>query len=306
MNTQSTSTQGLIACLGYINVQSSPASLGKWDTFFSKVVGMMPAPGVSKKEGEAFYKMDERPFRVRVFTGEKDRFSSAGWEAVGVDAYEELIRRLEKAGVSLTRGTPQEADARCVRELVHGTDPAGNAFELYHGRIYDYFRFVSPVGVQGFVAGDMGLGHVVLPCPDAFEKCHDFYTNIMTFAQTDEMDFGEMGHIQFLHCNNPRHHSLALYNKRAPGGCVHLMFEVPNMDEVGYAFDRRETEGFHVSSTLGRHTNDRMVSFYMYSPGRFSVEIGTGAIMPDWETYRPTKSLLPSIWGHKWNPLPKD
>ena len=36
---------------------------------------------------------------------------------------------------------------------------------------------------------------------------------------------------------------------------------------VGQALDRVNKDGFQLSSTLGRHTNDKMVSFYVRAPG---------------------------------------
>jgi 3,4-dihydroxy-9,10-secoandrosta-1,3,5(10)-triene-9,17-dione 4,5-dioxygenase len=60
-----------------------------------------------------------------------------------------------------------------------------------------------------------------------------------------------------------------------------------------------------VSSKLGRHSNDEMVSFYVLSPGGFDVEYGWGATEPDWNTHVPTVSLVPDLWGHQWSPPPE-
>jgi 3,4-dihydroxy-9,10-secoandrosta-1,3,5(10)-triene-9,17-dione 4,5-dioxygenase len=52
--------------------------------------------------------------------------------------------------------------------------------------------------------------------------------------------------------------------------------------------------------TLGRHTNDHMVSFYCSTPDGYSVEIGCGGLaVTDDEhetTYEITKA---SVWGHR-------
>jgi 3,4-dihydroxy-9,10-secoandrosta-1,3,5(10)-triene-9,17-dione 4,5-dioxygenase len=55
-----------------------------------------------------------------------------------------------------------------------------------------------------------------------------------------------------------------------------------------------------VVSTLGRHTNDRMLSFYMATPGGFALEFGCEGLQMDWGGYTPTVSTLPSLWGHKF------
>ena len=53
------------------------------------------------------------------------------------------------------------------------------------------------------------------------------------------------------------------------------MVEVDSLDAVGRALDQVEARGFPVSSTLGRHTNDKMISFYVRAPGGFDIEYGT-------------------------------
>jgi len=57
--------------------------------------------------------------------------------------------------------------------------------------------------------------------------------------------------------------------------------------------------GVPLERTLGRHQNDRMVSFYGVTPSGFNFEIGWGARQiddRDWEvrTYRDA-----SDWGHR-------
>ena len=155
----------------------------------------------------------------------------------------------------------------------------------------------------------MGFGHAVLPA-GKLEETHAFYRDVLGFGDTDRMHFkftedpNDPGQgLRFMHVNNPRHHSLALYeDANNPVGCVHLMVEVKDTDEVGYCLDRVEAAGIPMVSTLGRHTNDRMLSFYMATPSGFAMEFGTDGLQMDWEGYTPTVSTLPSIWGHKFVP----
>lgn len=80
-----------------------------------------------------------------------------------------------------------------------------------------------------------------------------------------------------------------------------LMLEVMDVDEVGYCLDRVLHRGIHVTSTLDRHTNDRMLSFYMRTPGGFELEFGCDGLKMDWAGYTPTKTTTPSICGHKFS-----
>ncbi len=51
--------------------------------------------------------------------------------------------------------------------------------------------------------------------------------------------------------------------------------------------------------TLGRHVNDRMVSFYLQSPSGFGIEYGWDAIEVDDTTWSVRKYDRGSIWGHR-------
>ena len=106
--------------------------------------------------------------------------------------------------------------------------------------------------------------------------------------------------LDFFHCN-PRHHSLALIEVPHPVGLSHLMLEVPNLDEVGYALDRCHRAEVPLSATLGRHTNDKMVSFYMKSPSGFDVEFGYGGIRLDLENVSTSEITSVSHWGHDFS-----
>jgi 3,4-dihydroxy-9,10-secoandrosta-1,3,5(10)-triene-9,17-dione 4,5-dioxygenase len=198
-----------------------------------------------------------------------------------------------------------------VRAVARLRDPGGNTLELYHGAELDYAKFVSPCGIARFETGfngNMGLGHVVLPTKKLAETWR-FYRDVLGFGETDYMHFHfnpdpkDPGQgLHFMHVANPRHHSLALYEDpgESPSGCVHAMVEVCTVDEVGYCLDRVQAAGVPIVSTLGRHSNDRMLSFYMLTPGGFALEFGCDGLQMDWHGYTPTVSTLPSVWGHKF------
>ena len=42
-----------------------------------------------------------------------------------------------------------------------------------------------------------------------------------------------------------------------------------------------EAEGWAVTRTLGRHTNDQMISFYLTTPSGFHIEYGYGGLQGD-------------------------
>ena len=113
-------------------------------------------------------------------------------------------------------------------------------------------------------------------------------------------EFGPV-RVRFLGINE-RHHSLAICpaaHQRDPG-LVHIMVEVDTLDAVGQALDRINAEGFQLSSTLGRHTNDKMVSFYVRAPGDWDIEFGTDGMRVDETYYTAEEITADSYWGHQW------
>jgi hypothetical protein len=105
------------------------------------------------------------------------------------------------------------------------------------------------------------------------------------------------GFIAFLHCN-PRHHSLALVESDDPG-LRHVMMEVHTLDDLGFAMDQAYERDV-VTQTLGRHTNDRAVSFYMRTPSGWDIEYGWSGQHVDDEVWA-VRQLVgpPSLWGHQ-------
>jgi 3,4-dihydroxy-9,10-secoandrosta-1,3,5(10)-triene-9,17-dione 4,5-dioxygenase len=115
---------------------------------------------------------------------------------------------------------------------------------------------------------------------------------------SDYIEFGP-SQATFAHCN-PRHHSFAWAAiPSAPVGIQHLMFEVADLDAVGRAWDKVQDGAAPIVSTLGRHSNDEMLSFYIKSPSDFFVEYGFGGLLIDEGTWTPTRYDAPSVWGHK-------
>jgi 3,4-dihydroxy-9,10-secoandrosta-1,3,5(10)-triene-9,17-dione 4,5-dioxygenase len=148
------------------------------------------------------------------------------------------------------------------------------------------------------------MGHTVLPAPD-FDRTYAFLSDVMGFGLADILVHRPPGappqRIYFLHCNNGRHHSLALFEGEVPAGCVHLMVEVESMDEVGRAYDRVQKSGTKLMCTLGRHVNDEMISFYFATPSNFALEFGYGGRVIDWPRHVAFESSAVSLWGHDFS-----
>ncbi len=293
-----------VAAIGYLRIESrdTAALMG----FGCAVLGLMDAAR-DDSSGARFLRMDQHPFRFMLEAGDQDRLLAIGLEARSAGDWQASCDRLAAAGHMLTAGTEAEAARRCVSAFVCVQDPSGNTVELYHGRKLDYRPFNSPVGIPRFVtrssgAIDMGFGHAVIPAP-AIEQTTAFYTDLIGLGVCDTLHLSmPPSRVIFMHADNPRQHSLALYDQPHPVGVVHVMVEVENLDQVGMALDRAKRAGHPVIASLGRHVNDEMCSFYVLGPGGIAFEYGyDGLQVQDWARYTPTVSTEGDLWGHEYN-----
>ena len=290
----------LLKSLGYVTVPT--ADIDRWREFAFDVLGF--AQGSGPDPSALYLRMDERAARIIVVPGDGDRIVTVGWEVRDHAALVALKAVLDGAGVPFKELSQADADARRVEEVITFDDPAGTTLEVFHGAVLDHSPIVTPFGAR-FVTGDQGLGHVVLPALDA-GGLFEFYTEVLGFVSRGAFrvpvpaEFGPV-RIRFLGINE-RHHSLAICpaaTLRDPG-LIHMMVEVDTLDAVGQALDRVAEKGFQLSSTLGRHTNDKMVSFYVRAPGDWDVEFGTDGMRVDENHYTAEEITADSYWGHQW------
>lgn len=282
--------------LGYLGMEVS--DIEAWRKFATSRLGAMEAPA---PEGTARFRLDSRSWRFMVIPGSSDDLAIAGYEVDSEDALREIKQRLENFGVKVTTESAELAAERGVLGLISCTDPTDTRVEIYYGGT-ELFEvpFASPTGVTGFRTDDQGMGHYVLSVPDV-EAALDFYIQGLGFHMSDVIDWQispEMSvRLHFLHCNG-RHHTMALAGLPGSKKLHHFMLETTSMDDVGLAYDKF-VEDDAVVMTLGRHTNDHMVSFYGGTPSGFAVEYGWGArvVEPGWSVVR-YDSI--SIWGHKF------
>ena len=296
-----------VASVGYLRFGIQDPS--SWLEFGTNVLGLMAAPR-EDDQGALFLRMDDHPFRFMIEPNEKEGLTATGLEYRNESEWQAACEVLVSAGFAVETGSAEEAARRCVTAFVSTVDPSGNTLELYHGRALDYTPFNSPVGINSFVTGneltgDMGFGHAVIPAPNT-EETIDYYTDLIGLGISDDLtppmpEGAPHTRIIFMHADNPRQHSLALYNNPHPAGVVHIMVEVETMDEVGLAMDRAKAADVPIIASLGRHVNDNMCSFYVMAPAGIAVEFGYDGLLVDWDNYTETTSTTGDLWGHEYN-----
>jgi 3,4-dihydroxy-9,10-secoandrosta-1,3,5(10)-triene-9,17-dione 4,5-dioxygenase len=284
--------------LGYVHWET-PA-LSEWAGFAEETLGFMRVPGPNPDA--LYYRWDDSPYRLVVSAADERRVGALGFEVADDLELDATASLLEHSGFKISLASDAEAEERRVSGYFRFEDPAGLPIEVFYGPILDHQRAVTPL-VSGFVTGDMGLGHVVVGSAD-FAGSQHLYRDVLGFHRRNTMRVVLPGtesavDMAFFGCNE-RQHTIGIVGVPFPGNMNHLMVEVATIDDVGMALDRCADNGVQLQSTLGRHTNDRMISFYCLAPDGLGVEFGWGGAHiadPSAETtYQITKS---SFWGHR-------
>lgn len=284
-------------CYLGVGVSDTPA----WERFATEILGLAVSERLD--DGTMLLRMDENHYRIAVHPTGSDTLDYIGWQVSDETALNALADQLTAHGVAVRWGTPEEVARRQVRGLISFTDPNGWASEAcYAPRVDAADRFVSPRRLAGFVTGDQGLGHIVVGINDLEESIH-FYRDALGMKISDyvqvERSPGMVTNFAFLHCN-PRHHSIAFGKPAAPPGRFnHIMLQLEELDDVGSTYDLCEREGIEGLSRLGRHPNDRMVSFYIPTPSGWGFEWGWGARTVDDATWQVQTYTRMSNWGHQ-------
>ena len=288
MNTTSVSELAYIE-LGVTNIDA-------WKTYAIDVLGV----SATTEQNSLLLKLDDSDWRMKIVATGEDDIRCAGFRVHDEEALQSIVHQLAKLKINVTEADSTETIARGVSRLIYCEDPFGLRIELFIGTRSSADQFTPPSNVSGFVTGDQGLGHIVLFVDDE-AKAINFYQAGLGFLLSDNIVMGPEGsklNLTFLHCN-PRHHTLALVPAPVPKKLNHLMLQVNSIDDVGFGFDRATEHGTKISSSLGCHTNDKMISFYMETPSGFDIEYGYGGVEIDDSTWETTTYDRPSIWGHK-------
>jgi 2,3-dihydroxybiphenyl 1,2-dioxygenase len=278
-----------LTALGYVGIRTK--KLEDWADYGTRFLGMQL---VDKSRGTLALRMDDRKQRLIVHTDEDEGPSFYGWEVADGAALDALAVHLERSQVKIARGSPALADERRVKDLIVFSDPLGNRLEVFHGAEVATDPFKPGRSISGFRTGPLGMGHAVLTA-ERIDDVVPFYTEILNFKPSDYILRPFKAY--FFHIN-ARHHSLAFIDT-GRNGIHHMMFEVCYLDDVGQAYDMALAKPETIGTTLGRHVNDHMTSFYSHSPSEFLVEYGWGGRSIDPATWTPhERTEGPSLWGH--------
>lgn len=288
-----------VSQFAYVGIGAS--KLKEWETFATEILGFeMSDKG---RDGTLFLRIDENHHRFIIYPDKSDDLGLIGWQVETEEALEDIASHLQTRGVKFERGTPEETKERHVLSLIKLVDPNGIATEICYGPLILSARpvkFSRPI--SGFATGAMGFGHVTMAV-DSLQKTLEFYRDALGMRISDwvrpQLERAATPvNLVFMHCNN-RHHSMAFLEGKFPKRIHHFMVQLQSLDDVGVAYDLCQDKGIPIVLTLGRHTNDQMLSFYMRNPSGFAVEYGYGNRDVDDHTWQVNLYDTGSLWGHR-------
>jgi 2,3-dihydroxybiphenyl 1,2-dioxygenase len=282
-----------VSRLGYIGLNVT--DIKQWEPILIEVLGLEARP---REPGAPLQlRMDEKHHRFTLYPSSTNSLAYVGWEVDSRDDFFALYEQLGRDGIEVAQAGDALKRERAVMELMQFKNPDGALQEVFFGGLEDNQLFRPARAISGYRTGDMGLGHVLFAAADP-EATVAFYRERLGFRLSDYIHWDE-AKATFMHCN-ARHHSLAIMNPcfgTGAGELNHFMVQANSIDDVGRAYDLVEKMGIPLILTLGKHTNDKMTSFYMVTPAGFAIEYGYGGeeIDADWEVkfYN-----APKIWGH--------
>lgn len=285
--------------MGYAIVESN--KLDDWRQFLKQGLGLHLE---AETDSMLAFRIDEHARRFIVRKGPAEDFVALGYQVDGTAAMHEIQRRLDARDIAVETGSVIEALDRGVSSFVRVIGPKGLPVELFT----EATMGKGPLNMlsSGFVTGASGMGHVAMTSKQP-EKVLRFWQEIFDARLSDRVSqklAGVMLDITFLRFNE-RHHSMAV---AAPRGlrldpirtkCQHLNMVASSLGDVTGAFERLRDLGYEMAHEIGQHPNDKEISFYVFSPSGFEIELGWDALKVDEATWKTGQHNAISTWGHK-------
>lgn len=258
----------------------------------------------SVNDDSVYLRMDDHAWRIAVHPGPRDRLAYVGWEMKDSYAWEQGVEELRSAGVEVTIGHEDLEEQRACYGVAQFVDPDGWPHELVFGHRYDTNSFRPGRAHRGFNTNH-GLGHIASVPVSNLDEVNRFCRDVMQHRwymhgpRKGRTAFWRAKRCELSH--NIVYRSDPTHEYGDTTQAPHMGLYNRSLDDVGIALDRvldNYPEGLH--RTLGRHTQDPVVSFYSRTPAGFDIEFiwSENVEVPD-ETYVEGSAARISVWGHR-------
>jgi 2,3-dihydroxybiphenyl 1,2-dioxygenase len=284
--------------LGYVLVESPRVS--DWKRLAADAIGMAVA---ADSPNLIAFRTDAHARRLIVSRSAQEDVA-LGWEIDRPAALETILRRLAARRISVEEIGGEEAALRGVERLWRFIGPKRQRFELFTEPLREAAE--PQLRNKGFVTGERGLGHVAITSRNP-KAMIAFWREIFDAKVSDHIEARISGvnlRMTFLRVNS-RHHSVAIAGTKGLAmdpfatKIQHLEMQVTTLDDVSAAFTRCRQLGFKIAMSVGQHTNDRDVSFYVVTPSGFYFELGWSPSEDEGEHWPEVVHHGISVWGHK-------
>lgn len=279
--------------LGYIGLNVT--DIIAWAEYATECVGLELVE--SSREDRFYLRMDLQHHRITVFQSDHDDLAYIGWRVRGLEEFKAMAKQLKEAGVEHRVATAEEAQERHVLGLIKLNDPSGTANEIYYSPQVDVMKPFHPGRPMygNFVAGDQGLGHVLVRSDDT-EATYNFYKLLGLTGSIEyrlAMPDGAVAEPVFMSCND-RQHSIAFGLPVMAKHLNHLLIQYTELDDLGISHDTIRNKGIDVAMQLGKHSNDQLYTVYSATPSGWLMELGWGS----YEKPAAQEHYTGDIFGH--------
>ncbi|GGN57813.1 biphenyl-2,3-diol 1,2-dioxygenase [Streptomyces albiflavescens] len=284
--------------LGYIVIETDRFT--DWRRFGTDAIGMHHD---DLSRDLMRFRLDDQECRFLIQRGPAEDVVATGWHIDDHAGFEQIEARIRAHGVPVIHGSAEEAALRGVERLLRFPGPKGITQEIYTTPVKsaEPLRMLS----SGFVTGDSGMGHIAITSTRP-TQLRGYFNTVFDARLTDYIDETISGvklKIRFLRVNE-RHHSIAIAAVQGlridpvRTRVQHLNIQAATLDDVAQSYQRVHELGFDMALSVGRHTNDKELSYYARTPSGFEWEVGWNPIVIDETTWEPSTHQGISIWGH--------
>lgn len=286
--------------MGYLVIGSR--KLAEWKRFATDAMGLHLADESSS--GLAL-RMDDHAKRLIIENDAAEDVLAVGWQLDDEDVLAVILGRLKEHGVSVECIDDARASSRGVESLHRFIGPKGLAIELFTRPLLD--NSALSMRCSGFITGAGGMGHISVMSRDR-ERSIRFWQDLFDARISDTIELARGNKtvldVTFMRVNE-RHHSVAIAATRGLSidmfrtRIQHFNIEAATVDDLSSAYERCVQMGYKLTRGIGRHPNDKELSFYVKTPSGLEMEMGWDALTVNeahWQSGLSYPNM--STWGH--------
>lgn len=247
--------------LGYVALNVTDVRRSRY--FYETVLGLQ----VSEvgERGEAYLRCSGDHHNVILYPAQKKGLKRIGWQMESDVELEKILALARRLNLVPLEVSAEERDQLHQGPSYRFIEPFTQACLEFYVHQDETFSFTPSV------ANIQRLGHVVLVTTH-YPEAIGFFLNDLNFRSSDAIGT----RITFMRCfPNPYHHSFAL-GRGALCGLHHINFMVSEIDDIGKALWRFQSNGAPIVFGPGRHPPSNSVFLYANDPDGLTVEYSYG------------------------------